>query len=467
MNRRGNMLIAVVFLLFIFFVGAGLISFTLTHIRIMGARTIKTVETGKLFQQQVYYLHHFREEVFSGKFRDFITPETEYFNLQHFPVQVIEGCCVITPSFFFQTMDTGNPDFNKTRVTAVIDVSAEVPLSEDGNRYHLVSGVSFDILSGKIPLSFFPFLLESSISQPAETYLKEKKVANSGKRNMVAGEVETDLDFSRKVNDTFNIPGSNTLVWQELREKLGLEPSDQPVEDGIYLVVEGSLVRAVFIQGDVERMIFFISGAGTGSTQGIRFVLGADTYQLKYIPGSSGIECWDTLLNPDFSFLENIIVNGSVLSVEQEGEAAFHPGSNITLLVSAKAVIRSDLETGKPALNVGKVKLVHLTLAVGFQHLFRWDGGIPDAGIVVDTVGPANLEVSAVAAGKFSNQSSELNLTGSLYCTELENNGNIEITQADSAAQAVNNAGSAYFSTVDFKYICKFLIHYIEEVSDE
>ncbi|UCH92522.1 MAG: hypothetical protein JSV88_19810 [Candidatus Aminicenantes bacterium] len=452
MKTKGNIVISLVFVIFLAFVGISLLTFSIMHTRIVKARTLKLVETDKIYQGLIYYLHHFREKIFAENIRDFNQPEEEYFNTTYFPDSTtVNNEHLITHSFdYFEVPKIG---YKKTRVTVTIDVSSTL------YNYALNSEVFIDILSGRVPLTVFPFFMNigSGGQAPvdANTFLKEKNIINKSNKNVVVGDVEVDLDISHFLVDALKITGTN-MSWREIREKFGFPLSDEPIPEGIHLLVEEGAVQSVFIQGNVDRMIF----STQDNIQRIRLIKNSVPYELFYKPKETYFQCWDYSIDENILFMEKIIVNGSVWSIQQEGEAAFNQLSDITLLVFGKAVIRSNLETGFDQFSLKESKFSNLKLACGKEYLF--DQGNTEPGVVVDTMAnqdKTELRVSVIVDGKFTNNSSKLNLSGSLYCKDLENNGVMEINHVNS-----NTAENNYFSTVDFKYIDQFLIHFIEEV---
>jgi hypothetical protein len=465
LKSEGNIVIAVVFILFIFFVGAGLLTFSITHSRIVRARSIQIEETGKMYQQLIHYLHRFRETIFSGSFREYIEPEIEYFNPINFPDEESGEGSIIKPSFNFRC--TQKSAYEILRIITTLDITSIDAFSYKGNPYHLCAGITTDILSGKIPMSYYPVIVETNLDEPGDTFLEQCKVVNNGDGEMVAGEIETEIDFAGIIKDTFKIPGENVFVWRELREKLGLESIDEPLEMGIYTIIEATLVRAIFIQGDVSKIVFSTFQDGKEQVQVIRITLDSESYELQYIPEHNSFYSWDPKIREDLYFAEKIVVNGSVLSIKQEGQA-FTSNSNIQLLVSVKAVISSDLKSMDSSLTVATAKMTNFTLAAGFHRLFRMEDETRETGIEVEKGSQINLDATLIAKGKFTNKSENLNLTGSLYCNDLENNGAIGVVQADSVDTIKTGIDSAhYFTTTRYKLIKQFFIQYIEQVSNE
>ena len=452
---KGNILISVIFVTFLAFVGISLLTFTVMHTRIVRARTMKLVKTDQIYQDLIYYLHHFREKVFNEKIQDFSQPGQDYFNATYFPDLITKNNHQIIHSFDY--FEIPKNYYTKTRIIVTLDAFSTT------DNYWMNSQVFIDILSGKIPLTVFTFFMNRGTENPspvdAETFLRENNIINKSDKKVVIDEIEAELGMHEFLIDALKITGTN-LSWREIREKFGFPPSDEPIPQGIYFLVEDGVLESVFIQGDIERMIF----STRDQTQKIRLIKNTVPYELYYKPQESYFTCWDYSVTGDMVFKEKIIVNGSVWSIEQEEDGAFAELSDITLLVTGNAVIRSNLETAESYLSLRQSKLSNLKLVCGKEHLeplFDW--GDTESGVVIDNVdktNPTNLLVSVIVDGKFTNKDQELKLSGSLYCNDLENTGTIEITHMDAAVPEKN-----YFSTIDFKYINQFLIHFIEEVN--
>jgi hypothetical protein len=458
-KNQGNILVTVVFVTFLAFVGISLLTFTVMHTRIVRARTMKWVETDRIYQDLIYYLHHMREKVFSQGINDFDQPEQDFFNATYFPDIITGSKNQIVHSFDY--FEIPGAYYTKTRIIVTLEAFSPT------NNYVWNSQVFIDILSGKIPLTMFPFFIDRGTGNgnpapvDAETFLRENNIINKSDKNVVIDEIKAELGIHEFLIDALKISGSN-MSWREIREKFGFPLSDDPIPPGIYFLVAEGILESVFIQGDLERMIF----SAQDQVQKIRLIKNTVPYELYYKPKEGYFVCWDYSVPGETVFKEKIIINGSAWSIEQEGSGAFTERSDLTLLVTGKAVIRSNLETAGPYLDLQQSKLSNLKLVCGKEHLQNlFDGGGTESGVVVDNVdktGPTNLQVSVMVDGKFTNKDPVLKLSGSLYCKDLENTGTIEINPIDAAVPETN-----YFRAMDFKYIYQFLIHFIDEGSNE
>jgi hypothetical protein len=466
-NRKpkGNMIISLTSIVFIALLGISLLFHCIVHIRVVKARDTKMKETDVLYRDMIYYLHHFRERIFQERIRDFYQPEIEFFNHTYFPDQSTPNRNVIAISFkFVEFLKTG---YKKTRVIAALHAHAlaGAPSYPPPHPYHLKAEVTVDILSGKIPLTFFPLLVKKNIDIPTGTFLKENQIINKSRKNLVVENVETELNFSGYLLDSLQFTGT-VMNWRALREKLGLESSDDPIPGGPHLAVENGMVESVVIQGDVEQMVFFIDSENL--LQKIRIIQDSIPYEIHYRPGENYFLCWNHSPAGNVLFKEKILVNGDIFSIQQEGEAAFLENADIQLFVSGKIIIRSRLEReiDVQPLDFENLERANLTVTAGKGEVFNRGSDRNEIIVDAETTGKTGLQVSIITAGKFTNKNpgAELKLTGSLYCTDLENHGIIEINHMQSSL-AKNE--SNYFSTVDLKTIDRFLLHFIEEVSDE
>lgn len=230
MKDKGNILVSVVFVTFLAFVGFSLLTFTVMHTKIVRARTMKLVKTDRIYQDLIYYLHHFREKVFNESIRDFNQPGQDYFNTAYFPDIITDNKHQIIHSFdYFEIPKTY---YTKTRIIVTLDASS----TTSTYNYCWNSQVFIDILSGKIPLTIFPFFMNRGTENPtpvdAETFLRENNVINKSDKKVVIDDIEAELGIHEFLIDALKITGTN-MSWREIREKFGLPPSDEPIPPGI------------------------------------------------------------------------------------------------------------------------------------------------------------------------------------------------------------------------------------------
>lgn len=446
MNSRGSIIIAIIFMILISFIGLSLLTFSYMHNKIEGIRIKKVVETRKIFQDLVYYLHHFREEVFSKNMNEVETPEVDYFNNVVFPDREINGTII---SNSFASSETQKPYFKKIRILNTSDAAAA------NNPYACRAEADIDMLSGCIPLTLFPVFIDKKVDSSAASYLEEKNIISRDGKKMVVGEIETELDMTGFLQESIELEKGHSLSWEAIREQFGFESSSEPIPEGIHILFGEDTVSLIFIQGDVEKIVFSVSD----NRQHIGIRKDGSDYECSYEPGEYDFRCWDTRIADYSLFKEKVVVNGSVFSIEQGGTAAFLPGSNIVLFVSRLAIIKTDLKTQQ--LDLQEIPLSNLTL-IGSSTALPGADGSTAAEIVIDTAGETGIQAAVICDGKVTNRSSKLNFSGSLYAGELENEGLIEVGHREAKYDS-----GPYFTTKDFKYISNFFINFIEEVYDE
>jgi hypothetical protein len=446
-DNKGNMLLALIFVVLITFMGLSLLSFSIFHTWIRSARTQKITETGRMHQELIYYLHNFREDIFNEDLRAFTEPEIDYFNKDHFPDTPGHGSDNIIIKNSFTHRIFPREFYKKIRVADSIDVSCT------GNNYGIRAEVFIDMLSGQIPLTFFPFFLDKSIDLPEDIFMEQNnvKVADTTSPHMVIDDMEVEFNSSEFLLNCLDIKGT-AITWAAMREKFGFEVSDDPIPEGIHLLVEEGMVKVIFIQGDVDRLVF----SAAENVQKILVVKNGIPHEYHYKPGENYFISRDNQRQEEWLFMERIAVNGNIWSVEQEGDAAFTETSNITLFASGTVVIRSDLETEN--FDLEKMKSTSLTLVVsGSEKLFNREDLKP--GVTVEKEDETSIQASIVTDGKVVNKSSKLKVKGSIFCKDLENQGSIEIGHRNSNADC-----DSFFRTTDYKYIYHFHINLIEEV---
>jgi hypothetical protein len=281
--------------------------------------------------------------------------------------------------------------------------------------------------------------------------MEKNKVINRSSKNMVVDDMDIEWNSTEYVSGTLDIKGK-ALSWAAMREKFGFEVCEEPIPDGIHLLVEDDMLKCIFIQGDVEQLIF----STQENVQNILVVKEGFPYGYHYKPGENYF-VYRNNENEELLFKEKIVVNGNILSLEQEGVAAFTEEANITLFCSGNVTIRSSLETQN--FNLKQIKSTNFTMVCSCKGLFSGKDLKP--GITVDTEEDTVLQASIITIddGKFTNKSSKLEVQGSIFCKDLKNKGVIEVTHLDSKSDS-----ATFFRTTDFKYLNRFYVSAIEEV---
>jgi hypothetical protein len=441
-KKEGILLVSVLFVILLTFIGLSLLTSSISHIRIQRARIKKNTAVSGMVQELVCYLHNLREKIFTANLNIYPIPETDYFNREIFPDHK-KGPIIISGLFSHRISDYNR--FKKIRISDAIQVTSE------SNNYCVQSDILIDILSGKIPLDFFPLFLSKKIEGPEELFLQNQGIDIGGTTNFIISDTAIEFHVSDFLIDSLKISGA-ILNWENLRKKFGLEIKDEPIEKGIYFIHEDNVLESIFIQDDLQRLIF----STENGRQIIQFYIAGDLYELSYPPGQDGFFYWDNQIQNDAFFKEKIIINGNVWSLEQKNNFAFQEDSHITLLVSGKTIIRTSLKAEH--LDVKKMSIPKLTLICSNNSLFN---STDPSEVIVDTPPHTDIHASFLVNGAFSNRGSDLDIYGNVFAKDIKNQGIIKIIPKN-----CNSLLSDYFFTSDFKCVYQFLINFIEEVHD-
>ena len=445
MKTRGSIILTVLGVLLLSLIALGLLGHVLLHERINGARSGKTWLTEKMYQHLLLYLHRFREKIAAVDLRNYHTPEEDYFNQTEFaPVE--SGQTTITCDFAVR--ENSEQSFKKTRILANVEARSRL------GPYRWLAELHIILFSGNIPLPMVPFFWQNSSATPSgEMSTTAADIHLQPSLGFYQGRGEAQLDIHGYLCQSFQI-SSSQLNWITLRLRLGQEAINEPLADGVYLYLLDETVQAVFVQGAVDHIRFFI----VNGQQGVEIVRQGEVYRMVYEPGENFCQCWDKGVEEFFEFKQRIVVNGNVTSLSQQGDAAFLPQTSCQLLVAGKVVVRSSLLSapGGPSL----FPLTNLTLMCGFGDIFSQPGRVAE--VVVDAGPEATLDVSLVVQGKFENKGQKLNIRGSLFSRDIENHGSVYLSHRSPSSDI-----GSFFFLEDCCFIFRFLVASIEEAYNE
>jgi hypothetical protein len=279
--------------------------------------------------------------------------------------------------------------------------------------------VSVDVLAGHIPLSAFPFLLNNGLSpEERRDFLEENGITLLPSSREIlppqvsfAGEQlipQSAAPFLEKALD-IEIFRPQDMTAAQLRSVLGLEESQEPVPEGVYLIQTDLGLAGVYVQGDVQEMVTAIEG----SFQVISFRLENGTWVLKYSPSESQTSFRSPGGEEIFNYvpLGLIIFSGQVLSlgggiVEPGGEVrlvtdreipSILPGVSLTLVASGKITITSHLVQQGLSWQEGipYVKSQQSQLVIFSTGRDLWTEAAVEGGVIIAAGAPQNLKVQA------------------------------------------------------------------------
>jgi len=308
------------------------------------------------------------------------------------------------------------------------------------------------LLLGTLPLPKIPFLLEKKLdSEQQKSFSKDNNIEFTPRRNnaispqvafseekLLPQEANAQLLKALKIK----IFHPQNLSHHRLRLALGLEESDDPLPEGVYLIKDDLGLGGLFIQGDVEEMILAIEE----NFQVISFLTEKGQWILKFSPAKGKT----LFLTPTESHSYNliplgiIIINGTIHSlgggiVDHSGQIilmkeeipSILQGVNLTIIASEEITISSHIihqglkwQEGVPYVRDSKSQLI--IFASGKDFL---DESEKKGEIIIDENSPEAIKIQAsiTASGKgisVRGEKKTVHLLGSLQASELAMNKN-------------------------------------------
>lgn len=306
---------------------------------------------------------------------------------------------------------------------------------------------------GRIPLPFFPLLIGASLDDAhRETFAGENGITlRTSSRNLLAGVLSAGGEELIPKDPTPLLEkGLKTRLFRpqdlsnaKLRFALGLEESEEPVPDGVYLVEDDLGLGGIYIVGDVEEMVLAVDG----SYQVISFGLDAGTWTLRFSPSEGqtrfchpgGESVFDQVP------LGIIMASGRIGSLgagrlDEAGKAelvrdrevpALARGVELTIVASDTIEIGSHLTAqglewrdGFPYVKEEQTQLVIYSAGQEFQDETGTEGGI-----VIAETAPADLKVQASLTARglgfeIAGTGRTVSLVGSLQTVAYASGGN-------------------------------------------
>lgn len=347
---------------------------------------------------------------------------------------------------------------------------------------------AMEILVGHIPLPQIPVLIDKKLDQEQKENFMEKNEMQilSSEKNQDPPQIsfseekllpqEADSQLRKALNIKIFYP--QNLSNSQLRAALGLEETNEPVPEGVYLIKDDLGLGGIYVQGDVEEMIVAIEK----DIQIISFLTENGVWILKFSP-SKGKTIFSSPAENDFYDLIPlgiIIVNGEICSlgggivkpsgeiimVKEEEIPSVLQGVNLTIISSDKITISSHLiqqgvkwKEGIPYLKDTSSQLI--IFAAGKDFL---DESEKEGHIVIDKNSPKEIKIqgSLTASGKgFSIQGKEktVHLLGSLQASDYSSNdNNLKISFDERLSQENNFLQNAPKTSKPVLYLSSFRI---------
>ncbi len=341
---------------------------------------------------------------------------------------------------------------------------------------------SFDstlaVAVGRVPVTYFPLLVDRPASgESPGDYARNRRItissADRGLAVPLPAYAEPGLmpqDPSPALSDALRIKifRPQDLTTPVLRQALGLEPSEEPVPDGVYLIRTDLGLGGVFVQGDLETLVLAIEE----DQQVLYFGSGAGAWTLRYRPQPPAT----SFTTPEGSFefdsapAGTVVVNGKIASLggggpdgsggfeirpEEEVPCLLH-GVILTIVCSDTLTLTSHLiregvvwRDGIPYLKDADSKLTLYTTGVDMLT-----GEPNEGGIIIGPEAPGDLKVEAslVAPGRgfiVDGEEKTVRIAGGLEASDIETGSSalaltLEPARLDSAKPAAAVPATAW-----------------------
>ncbi|OGD13300.1 MAG: hypothetical protein A2V76_01525 [Candidatus Aminicenantes bacterium RBG_16_63_14] len=350
------------------------------------------------------------------------------------------------------------------RIAAGLRIEASGGLLQVSPKRLSVLEGSLGLLAGRLPLPAIPLYIRKNMTDGEKAaFLRENGISFIPKPGRLIRPGLTAADdgvipddpgpiVAKALNIGIFSPGD--LSPARLREALGLEPSMDPVPDGVYLIRNDLGLGGVFVQGDLDEMVLAING----DAQVIVFRAAGAEWSLEFSPARSRTD----FRTPDGSGaydlvpLPIVLVNGRIESlgggyVDADGRVemsfdgetpAVLDGVDLTIVSSDKVAISSHLvlegvrwQDGIPYVKDSQAQLVVYSSGRDLAS-----GESVEGGIAVAEGAPSDLKLQAsltAASGGFTVEGTgkAVELLGALHADAYAGNGNaLAIVRDDRAA---------------------------------
>lgn len=313
--------------------------------------------------------------------------------------------------------------------------------------------LEMEIFSGYLPLAKFSFLLDQDLTpeqksdfialnsvefMPSAENKLPPQIVFSGD-NILPQTAVPQIEKALKIN----LFQPQSLPVSQLRQALGLEPTEEPIPEGVYLIQDDFGLGGIYVQGDCDELILAIEG----DFQVLSFRIGDRVWILKF---SLNPQNTQFITPEETQFFDNIpegivIVNGDIHSLgggimnsSGQAELVFDEeipsllnGVNLTFISSDTVTISSHLiqqglkwQEGIPYI---KESISMLNIFATGQDFFS---ETKKAGqIVIDSDAPQNLVINAslTASGDgflIEGKDKTVQLLGGLQTANYTSNGN-------------------------------------------
>lgn len=299
------------------------------------------------------------------------------------------------------------------------------------------------LLAGHLPLNQVPALVneggiqKEALSRVSVRNLQPGTAPAAGLKTVSPGFIPDDalplLARGLKLLKPGSLPN-----WL-LRQALQLEPGNEPIPDGVYLVQDSLGPGGVYVQGELTRLLLGIDDG----FQIVQFQQAEKVWLLRFNPSTARTSFIAPTGHMDFDRLPIpvIMINGRVLELaagrpdgsgflkgddDDADTPAFLSGLKLTIVCSGKITLTSNLisdglewREGLPYLRSKQSQLIIWSTGKDFQSAEPVEGGISLLG---HQEGSVAVEASLVAGGhglSVDTEADQIQLIGSLAASSL------------------------------------------------
>jgi hypothetical protein len=309
------------------------------------------------------------------------------------------------------------------------------------------------ILAGNLPLPYIPLLIDKKLDPDQKNDYAEKNKIDflPSEKNLIPPQIsfaEGDIipkDANSQVQKALKIKFfyPQNLSNRRLRAILGLEETNEPIPDGVYLIKDDLGLGGIYVQGDLEEMVTAIEE----NFQVVSFLAEQGCWIIKFSPQKSKtiFSTPEEVIYYDLIPLGIIIVNGKINSlgggvvdpsgqvilVTEEEIPSILNGVNLTIISSDKITLSSHLihQGVKWIDKVPYVKDRNSQLNIFVTGKDFLENTKREGKIIIDKDSPQDIKIQAslTAADKgFSveGKGKTVHILGSLHASDYLSNGN-------------------------------------------
>lgn len=355
----------------------------------------------------------------------------------------------ITTFFLHKLFDRG--DYFRTSYKALIDSEGAIENFKQV-RYSSLE-MELEISVGNIPLSMIPLLVDKNLTPfQKQNFLTHNKInlaiyeknplppqASFSYGELLPQHALPQIKEALKI-EIFRPQDLSTAL---LRAALGLEPSSDPVPDGVYLIKDDLGLGGIYVEGDLTEMILAIAH----EFQVISFVMEAGQWTLWFNPSDEKTVFYTPTETQNFDLAPRgiIIVDGAIQSlgggiVDESGAVVMVKdqeipcvlrGVNLDIISSDEIILSShlihegvDWQGGVPYIKDPNSQLHIFAAGQDFCGKGESAGQIK---IEADSPDDMKIQASLTASGQgvlYEGREKTMHLLGSLQAADYKSNGN-------------------------------------------